>query len=682
MRKLLLFLLLPLGAIAQVVNIPNTTFPATRTLINSNFNWLSNHSIDPSGSYNDPVWLTGLAFSKLNRVDPATGITWESSMPFTNHASWDFQTGAAFIGYNTATKHLNGGRSSVVVPTGAGYAGAVGIAWSFYAASMNVGGVAFGLYTSAQARASGQLLWGAQPNATDCNHKNPSDPGVTCFSSPIVIAIESDRGIGNPGSGSLLSAGYNAGFVQGTLYQPANSYWGFGTKSSSHLPNTVSFNGTGTNDIQFTVAANYTGNWPYLEALQIQTKNTTPTPDTYKYSPFLAGCTLTGCWTGLDLVVQGTTTQVCPASASHIFTNGDVGGTTRLEVISGTGGTPGYTTINSFDVNTNCATLSGSAGTAASTLKYAVWSNTAVPLALSNELILPVDSTTSATLAGQPIRRIPTSYGAYVAAGVLFGHDVAANWSWQTSAVPSDHWMMGASPGYSDRGIQKQPLNSGSNQPSVTDEWEIIDNQGNGRVANVGAVNGTKGVTWDVESECGNGGAQCGFSVTRNNNGTKTKMFVVDGVSGNVSVLGSLYSTVILPFSVSATGIVLSAAAGGVCTPSCMVNAIFTRNSQNATITDHMDTTANALAWINLNRTDQALGTTGFTLAYRNLSATQAIALDVPTSNSGANGVMTFSPAGPWNIPAGFTAQISCSFTSLVTPALTCDLVQTATTKQ
>lgn len=46
---------------AQIVNIPNTTFPAVRNLLNSNFSF----ALDRTATYDDPAWLHSLAYSKL-----------------------------------------------------------------------------------------------------------------------------------------------------------------------------------------------------------------------------------------------------------------------------------------------------------------------------------------------------------------------------------------------------------------------------------------------------------------------------------------------------------------------------------------------------------------------------------------------------------------------------------------
>ncbi len=67
--KRLLLALLPLLAYSQVQTIPNTTFPAVRTLLNSNFNYISTRLVTPgtcpSGQYATAITLSGITCAEI-----------------------------------------------------------------------------------------------------------------------------------------------------------------------------------------------------------------------------------------------------------------------------------------------------------------------------------------------------------------------------------------------------------------------------------------------------------------------------------------------------------------------------------------------------------------------------------------------------------------------------------------
>lgn len=68
--KLTLTLGLCLRLHGQIVTIPNTTFPATRAAINSNFA----SAVDKTANYVNPAWINSLAWSKITGVPSFIGL--------------------------------------------------------------------------------------------------------------------------------------------------------------------------------------------------------------------------------------------------------------------------------------------------------------------------------------------------------------------------------------------------------------------------------------------------------------------------------------------------------------------------------------------------------------------------------------------------------------------------------
>ncbi len=88
-----LIFLFPLIACAQVQTIPNTTFPAVRTLLNSNFSWLNTNK-SPLAHVHIIGNITGLQ-SALDAKAPLTAITHTITIPI---AGSPIATGTSSVG--------------------------------------------------------------------------------------------------------------------------------------------------------------------------------------------------------------------------------------------------------------------------------------------------------------------------------------------------------------------------------------------------------------------------------------------------------------------------------------------------------------------------------------------------------------------------------------------------------
>lgn len=612
---------------------------------------------------------SGIVFPPSNWLTSNSGFGWVfgNSIPYNNNALNTINIGnfpsTAFV---IDARHLSGIRSAVALPQQAGGSSVVPIGGSFYAQNLNIGGAAFGIFTSVSARNDTQQLFAGNMTVSDCEAKKCFAGTVT---HPTLYAngLEVDTLISDPGTQNSLAFSVFASPT--SVYQPATST-GYSIANGSSLIQDPVFSGSGS--VVLTAPnSSYDGNGPGgrvgdVAGYAVQLDGTGP--NTYRWSAFIASCDTTGCITATDFTAGAGNTI---SSASHYFTAGDVGAV--LQMKAGAGCSIGDHNINS--VTAGVATVGGSAITNGATCTAAVWAFTQVTISgtgVDIALVLPVDTTASATLNGAQIRPIATSYGVSVRFSATTGGVVNDNWLMAISYVNTIHIAFRARHGGVDIGYACDQIHNGPLMPSCELQLTATDQNGTGRISGIYAETSTSSSNlnsyhlnaaaaafkWLRGAFCKYGG--CTLLGIMDNQGTLVVAGGVMGVQG-LPLLANTGNTVLTAgtsYLTACTSNGTSGAAGN-----CIVGSTIVRSAQSAGVTDATDTATNIVNLLNSQNAGMCRVGMQWPFNYQNAGA-------VPITLS-ADATVTFQPVGNIAIPAHWTLQMTVIVTNCASPAVT-----------
>lgn len=333
---------------------------------------------------------------------------------------------------------------------------AVGHGMDNYALCGALGTVCIGNYSVGLSGGDSQLIWGSNPNANDYDADHCGTGLCTSHPAAFVNASEGDTGIRN--SGTQRRHNMLAEFRPNAKAQANTIDASFFMAKDANSIGAITFTGTGPNAMLNTPNANYTG---FVNTTYCVMNDGAAT---FKWA-FFASST---CHTGTDGV--GTSAGTLFSSASHYFTDGDVSGTTRVQITAGTGANLGTYTIAS--VAGGVATLGGDPGTGTG-FTFVLWQATGVAASgVVNELIMPADVYVGYLQGQNPrqfsqiLRPVASSYGMGIVWNPAAGLTVGDYYTFSVTGVPPAHFAFASDAGAADIGIDLAALNAGTSQNS------------------------------------------------------------------------------------------------------------------------------------------------------------------------------------------------------------------------